>query len=44
MFECEDVITSKAMEENIQLIVESSEEILLLEASRDKIKLVKGRS
>ena len=40
MFECEDVITSKAMEENIQLIVESSEEILLLEANRDKIKQV----
>ena len=40
MFECKDVIASKAMEENIQLIVESPEEIPLLEADRDKIKQV----
>lgn len=40
MFECKDVIASKALEENIQLIVESPEEIPLLEADRDKIKQV----
>lgn len=40
MFECKDVIASKAMEENIQLIVELPEEIPLLEADRDKIKQV----
>jgi len=40
MFECRDVIASKAREENIQLIVESPEEIPLLEADRDKIKQV----
>lgn len=40
MFECKDVIASKALEENIQLIVESPEEIPSLEADRDKIKQV----
>ena len=40
MFECRDVIASKALEENIQLKVESPEELPLLEADRDKIKQV----
>lgn len=38
--ECKDLIASKALEEKIQLHVESSEQLPLLEADRDKIKQV----
>jgi len=40
IYECKDVMSSKAMEENIQIRVESPEELPLLEADRDKIKQV----
>jgi len=40
MYECKDVMASKAMEDNIQIRVESPEGLPLLEADRDKIKQV----
>ena len=40
MYECKDVMASKAIEDNIQLRVESPENLPLLEADRDKIKQV----
>ncbi len=40
IYECKDVMSSKAMEENIQIRVESPEELPLIEADRDKIKQV----
>lgn len=40
MYECKDVMSSKAIEDNIQLRVESPEGLPLLEADRDKIKQV----
>ena len=40
MYECKDVMSSKAAEEGIQLRVESSEGLPPLEADRDKIKQV----
>lgn len=40
MYECKDVMASKAMDDNIQLRVESPEQLPLLEADRDKIKQV----
>lgn len=40
MYECKDVMASKATEENIQIRVESPEGLPLLEADRDKIKQV----
>jgi signal transduction histidine kinase len=40
MYECKDVMASKAVEENIQVRVESPEGLPLLEADRDKIKQV----
>lgn len=40
MYECKDVMASKATEENIQIRVELSENLPLLEADRDKIKQV----
>ena len=40
IYECKDVMTSKAMEENIQIRVELPEDMPLLEADRDKIKQV----
>ena len=40
MYECKDVMSSKAIEDNIQLRVESSEDLPLLDADRDKIKQV----
>ena len=40
MYECKDVMASKAAEENIQVRVESPEGLPLLEADRDKIKQV----
>ena len=40
MYECKDVMSSKAIEDNIQLRVESPEDLPLLEADRDKIKQV----
>ncbi|CAG1003254.1 two-component system, OmpR family, phosphate regulon sensor histidine kinase PhoR [Anaerolineae bacterium] len=40
MYECKDVMSSKAIEDNIQLRVESPENLPLLEADRDKIKQV----
>jgi signal transduction histidine kinase len=40
MYECKDVMSSKALEDNIQLRVESPEDLPLLEADRDKIKQV----
>jgi K+-sensing histidine kinase KdpD len=39
-YECKDVMSSKAMENNIQIRVESPEGMPLLEADRDKIKQV----
>ncbi len=39
-YECKDVMASKAMENNIQIRVESPEELPLLDADRDKIKQV----
>ncbi len=40
MYECKDVMASKALEDNIQLRVESPEGLPLLDADRDKIKQV----
>lgn len=40
MYECKDVMASKAVEENIQIRVESSDGLPLLEADRDKMKQV----
>ena len=40
IYECKDVMASKAMEDNIQIRVESPEGLPLLEADRDKIKQV----
>jgi len=40
IYECNDVMASKAIEDNIQIRVESSERLPLLEADRDKIKQV----
>ncbi|NJN80442.1 MAG: GAF domain-containing protein [Anaerolineales bacterium] len=40
LYECKDVMSSKAFEDNIQLRVESPEGLPLLEADRDKIKQV----
>ncbi len=40
MYECKDVMASKATEENIQIRVEASEGLPLLDADRDKIKQV----
>ena len=40
IYECKDVMTSKAMEDNIQIRVESPERLPLLEAGRDKLKQV----
>ncbi len=39
-YECKDVMSSKALENNIQIRVESPEELPLLNADRDKIKQV----
>jgi signal transduction histidine kinase len=40
LYECKDVMSSKAIEDNIQLRVESPEGLPVLEADRDKIKQV----
>jgi signal transduction histidine kinase len=40
MYECKDVMASKAVEDNIQIRVESPEGLPLLEADRDKTKQV----
>jgi signal transduction histidine kinase len=40
MYECKDVMASKAQEDRIQIRVESPEELPLLEAERDKMKQV----
>lgn len=40
MYECKDIMSSKALEDNIQLRVESPEGLPLLDADRDKIKQV----
>ncbi|MFN8411777.1 MAG: ATP-binding protein [Anaerolineales bacterium] len=40
MYECKDVMASKAFEENIQIRVESPEGLPLLDADRDKMKQV----
>jgi signal transduction histidine kinase len=40
IYECKDVMASRATEDNIQIRVESPEELPLLEADRDKIKQV----
>jgi signal transduction histidine kinase len=40
MYECKDVMASKAVEDNIQIRVESPEGLPLMEADRDKIKQV----
>lgn len=40
LYECKDVMASKALEDKIQLRVESPEGLPLLEADRDKIKQV----
>ena len=40
MYECKDVMSTKAAEDNIQIRVESPERLPLLEADRDKIKQV----
>jgi len=40
MYECKDVMASKATEDNIQLRVESPEGLPMLEADRDKMKQV----
>jgi signal transduction histidine kinase len=40
LYECKDVMSSKAIEDNIQLRVESPEGLPVVEADRDKIKQV----
>ncbi|MBL8090434.1 MAG: GAF domain-containing protein [Anaerolineales bacterium] len=40
LYECKDVMSSKAIEDNIQLRVESPEGLPVIEADRDKIKQV----
>jgi len=40
MYECKDVMTTKALEDNIQIRIESPEGLPLLEADRDKMKQV----
>lgn len=40
LYECRDVMTSKAEEEHIQIVIEEPEGSTLLEADRDKIKQV----
>lgn len=40
IYECKDVLSTKAVEDNIQIRVESPEGLPLLEADRDKIKQV----
>lgn len=40
LYECKDVMSSKAIEDNIQVRVESPEGLPVLEADRDKIKQV----
>ncbi|MBC7877655.1 MAG: GAF domain-containing protein [Anaerolineales bacterium] len=40
LYECKDVMSSKATEDNIQIRVESPEGLPLLEADRDKVKQV----
>ncbi len=40
MYECKDIMASKATEDNIQLRVESPEGLPMLEADRDKMKQV----
>jgi signal transduction histidine kinase len=40
IYECKDVMATKATEDNIQIRVESPERLPLLEADRDKIKQV----
>ena len=40
IYECKDVMASKALEDNIQIRVDSMERLPLLEADRDKIKQV----
>jgi signal transduction histidine kinase len=40
IYECKDVMASKAIEDNIQIRVESSERLPLIDADRDKIKQV----
>jgi signal transduction histidine kinase len=40
LYECKDIMATKAIEDNIQLRVESPEELPLLEADRDKLKQV----
>ena len=40
IYECKDVMASKAIEDNIQIRVESTERLPLLEADRDKVKQV----
>jgi signal transduction histidine kinase len=40
IYECKDAMASKAMEDNIQIRVESPERLPLLEADRDKLKQV----
>jgi len=40
MYECKDVMATKAVEDNIQLRVESPDQLPLLEADHDKIKQV----
>jgi signal transduction histidine kinase len=39
-YECKDILSAKAMESNIQVRVESPEDVPLLNADRDKIKQV----
>ncbi len=40
IYECKDVMASKAIEDNIQIRVESAERLPLIEADRDKLKQV----
>jgi len=40
MYECKDIMSTKAIEDNIHLRVESPEGLPLVEADRDKIKQV----
>lgn len=40
IYECKDAMASKAIEDNIQIRVESSERLPLLDADRDKLKQV----
>ena len=40
LYECKDVMSSKAMEDNIQIRVDPTDELPLLNADRDKIKQV----